>query len=177
MRICGTDAPPASRIRFGGDYPGVITEAAAIPLATWKSVDRADSLRRRVAALTPRARKAFEQAVLQAFDVPAADDRTGAELVNTDVEDIEAPTGDQVEALVRRASHDGSGAPMVKIGQGEQFALLVSPRHVWDLVDRVDDLQASLAALATVLAIGRREPNRLAAVLSEIGIDIHRERR
>ncbi len=122
---------------------------------------RADDtpLHRALRALTPDARAALRRALAAAQDRPYAQ-ALAAELVNTEVEETGLPLD---PALVRRAAAERARAPMVRVAEGEDYALLVSPEHVWTLADRVDELEVALQVLATALA--HTDPERLRELL------------
>jgi hypothetical protein len=128
-----------------------------------------DPLERALRTLTPDARAALRRAVERALG-HAVEPTSAASIVNTDAETASVPLdAERQRALVARASTEGAGAPVVRLDDGEAFALLISPEHFWTLADRVDELEVALRTLATAVARGFDSPERLEWLLARLG--------
>jgi hypothetical protein len=140
-----------------------VRHPTAIPLLTWVQVTSDDRLGQALAGLTPASRQAVELSLLGAIGQSGSEEPPlGAELVNVDPELVGMPVSEErLRELVQRADREGAQAPIVRLGEEGEFALLVSRRHVWDLVDRVDELQAALDALAIACAQGPHGSDRI----------------
>lgn len=96
-------------------------------------------------------------------------DVLAVDLVNTafEVFDLTSETGRLAEH-VARASLDAERAPLVRISNGDDYALLTSPQHLWRLVDRVDELELAIGVLAGACVRGLTDPRRMERLLQQL---------
>jgi hypothetical protein len=128
------------------------------------------ALRDAVASLTPYARSALRRSLLRALGRRAPPPAPLAgDLVNTEVEILDvAADRDKLATAIERAVRDGEGAPVVRLDHGGGYALLTSAQHLWRLVDRVDELELALAALASACVRGLSSLAATEALLQEV---------
>ncbi len=130
-----------------------------------------DPLLRAIGQLTPDARRSLQRALKRALGVRDAEPEVvAADLVNTDVELLDLGAGaSDLGWHVARAARDAERAPLVRIDDGDGYALLVSPQHLWRLVDRVDEHEVAIGVLAIACARGLGESVQLERLLA--GLD------
>lgn len=99
--------------------------------------------------IAPGVLRALRLSLERALAAPGTVGETlASELVNTESELApELPESAALQDLVTRAANLGAAAPIVRLGDEDAFALLVSSAHIFDLVDRLDELEAALSAL------------------------------
>ncbi len=117
------------------------------------------TLREAVGRLTEHSRAALRRSLDAALGTAVAGEVLAADLVNTRAEplDVEAAPAALPE-LIRRAWDEGAGAPMVRLEDGERYALLVSSEHLWRLADQVDEVELAVQVLSSALVGGLGSP-------------------
>ncbi len=134
------------------------------------AADESDPFAHALDRLPPDARTALRRAVLNAMGHPeAVPAEAAAELVNMDAQTVPlAEAQRELPMLVARTSSGAGRAPIVRIDGDDCFALLVSPDHVWRLVDRVDELEVALHVLANASLRGLDAHDQLQDLLNRL---------
>jgi hypothetical protein len=134
--------------------------------------DDADPCDRAIDRLTPDARAALGRSLLRALGRRPPPEAHADDRLNTTIEVLAATaTARELTAAVTRAASQQERSPLVRLGEEDGYVLLASPRHLWRLAERIDELELALAVLASAWVRGMAGTRAMEELLRKLALD------